>query len=76
MPRKMDDLGFVIQQRPPQVVVGDGPFLDDLELLLVSSPSPAQLNAPDLFVQTPTLRSARVCRQEKDLDDSTDCPTI
>src|SRR5271157_4527535 len=64
----MDDLRFVIQQRPPQVVVGDCPFLDDLELLPSLGPLKRKLDAPNLFVQTPTLRPARVRRQEEDLD--------
>src|SRR5208337_3373078 len=64
----MNELRFVVEHRPSQIVVCDGPFLDDPELLPSLGPLKRKLDAPNLFVQTPPLRPARVRRQEEDLD--------
>ena len=66
VPREMDDLRFVIEQRTPQFVSRQGPLHDEPELVPVLGPLQALLDLLGFFVESEGLGPLRIRRQEED----------
>src|SRR5271166_387758 len=65
MTREMDDLRFVVEHRPPQVVIGNSPFDDQLELITSLRAFEPLLDLLDLLIEAKPLRTLWVCSQDE-----------